>query len=299
MATAGGFIERHGLWTDDQRRHARALPARIKKEKLKLFRVAWADPHGASRAKTVTLPAFLDALENGYNINVATTTLDASGARTFASFTRGGGMDLDEMTGSPNLIIVPDPATFRILPWEPNVGWILCDEYFVSGKPFYFSPRHLLRRQSTELSRQFLSSLLRRQRRLPLRRNMPHGRDRPLLQCQRSDHVQQADECSNEPHEDQKAGHVAQQRFLVIDRLADFMNQRVHRFDGKTDLLRSRQLFGDEVVCVAEQAGSFEHPSRSRTTIMAPKGIPLLLAGTDPYVVPHLLEGVERDDFVL
>ena len=110
MAKASGFIERHGLWTDDQRRLAKALAARVKKEKLKLFRVAWADPHGASRAKTVTLPAFLDALKNGYNINVATTTLDASGARTFASFTRGGGMDLDEMTGSPNLIIVPDPG---------------------------------------------------------------------------------------------------------------------------------------------------------------------------------------------
>ncbi|HSL79415.1 MAG TPA: glutamine synthetase, partial [Pseudolabrys sp.] len=151
MAPASGFIERHGLWTDDQHRLAKALAARVKKEKLKLFRVAWADPHGASRAKTVTLPAFLDALKNGYNINVATTTLDASGARTFSSFTRGGGMDLDEMTGSPNLIIVPDPATFRVLPWEPDVGWILCDEYFVSGKPFYFSPRHLLRRQLDRL----------------------------------------------------------------------------------------------------------------------------------------------------
>ena len=108
MATASGFIERHGLWTDDQHRLASALAARVKKEEMKLFRVAWADPHGVSRAKTVTLPAFLDALKNGYNINVATTTLDASGARTFASFTRGGGMDLDEMTGSPNLIIVPE-----------------------------------------------------------------------------------------------------------------------------------------------------------------------------------------------
>jgi glutamine synthetase len=59
---------------------------------LKLFRVAWADPHGAARAKTVTVPTFLGALENGYNINVATAMLDASGARTFSSFTRGGGM---------------------------------------------------------------------------------------------------------------------------------------------------------------------------------------------------------------
>jgi glutamine synthetase len=138
MAPASGFIERHGLWTDDQHRLAKALAARVKKEKLKLFRIAWADPHGASRAKTVTLPAFLDALKNGYNINVATTTLDASGARTFASFTRGGGMDLDEMTGSPNLVIVPDPRTFRVLPWEPNVGWILSDEYSSPESPSIF-----------------------------------------------------------------------------------------------------------------------------------------------------------------
>jgi glutamine synthetase len=160
MAPASGFIERHGLWTDDQHRLAKALAARVKKEKLKLFRIAWADPHGASRAKTVTLPAFLDALKNGYNINVATTTLDASGARTFASFTRGGGMDLDEMTGSPNLVIVPDPRTFRVLPWEPNVGWILSDEYFVSGKPFYFSPRHLLRKQIERLAKRGIETLV-------------------------------------------------------------------------------------------------------------------------------------------
>ena len=56
-------------------------------------------------------------------------------------------MGLDEMTGSPNLTIVPDPATFRVLPWAPGVGWILCDEYFNSGVPFHFSPRHLLRKQ--------------------------------------------------------------------------------------------------------------------------------------------------------
>ena len=107
------------------------------------LRLAWADPHGASRAKAVTLPAFIGALDSGYNINVATTTLDSANARTFASFTRGGGMGLPEMTGSPNLTIVPDPETFRMLPWAPGVGWILCDEYFNSSVPFHFSPRQV------------------------------------------------------------------------------------------------------------------------------------------------------------
>ena len=145
------FIEQHGLWTAEQRRQAEELKRRIKSENLRFVRLAWSDPHGYSRAKALTIPAFLGALSGGYNINVATTTLDSAGARTFASFTRGGGMGLDEMTGSPNLTVVPDPATFRVLPWAPGVGWILCDEYFTSGAPFHFSPRQLLRKQLKRL----------------------------------------------------------------------------------------------------------------------------------------------------
>src|SRR4029450_7702429 len=145
------FIARHGLWTEEQRRQAEDLKRNVEKGDLHLVRLAWADPHGAARAKAVTVPAFLAVLETGYNINVATTTLDSANARTFASFTRGGGMGLAEMTGSPNLTTVPDPSTFRVLPWAPGVGWVLCDEYFNSGVPFHFSPRHLLRRQVERL----------------------------------------------------------------------------------------------------------------------------------------------------
>ena len=147
-----GFIEQHDLWTEDQKRRAKGLARRATKDGLKLFRLAWADPHGAVRAKTVTLPALLGALQDGYNTNVATSTLDASGARVFSSFIRGGGMGLEEMTGSPSIVIVPDPTTFRVLPWEPEIGWVLCDEYFTSGQPFPFSPRHLLRQQLARLA---------------------------------------------------------------------------------------------------------------------------------------------------
>jgi glutamine synthetase len=146
------FIEEHGLWSDEQRAQARELKKRLEREPLELVRIAWADPHGASRAKAVSLPVFFDALENGYNINVATTTLDSAGGRVFKSFTRGGGMGLDEMTGSPNLVAVPDPSTFRALPWAPEVGWVLTDEYFRDGRPFHFSSRHLLRRQAARLA---------------------------------------------------------------------------------------------------------------------------------------------------
>ena len=147
-----GFIERHGLWTDEQRRQAQEIKRRIEQDDLHLIRLAWADPYGASRAKAVTLPGFLAALTSGHTTTVASSTLDASGARIFSSFIRGGGMELPEMTGSPNIVVVPDPGTFRVLPWAPGIGWVLCDEYFTSGVPFHFSPRHLLRKQVERLA---------------------------------------------------------------------------------------------------------------------------------------------------
>jgi glutamine synthetase len=156
MQRAATFIERHGLWSGEQGARAAELKRRVEASSLKFIRLAWADTHGYVRAKAVTVPVFLDALVNGYNINVATTTLDASGARTFSSFIRGGGMGLDEMTGSPNLVIIPDPATFRELPWAPGIGWVLCDEYFRTGVPFHFSPRQLLRKALARMAAQGL-----------------------------------------------------------------------------------------------------------------------------------------------
>ncbi len=154
------FIEKHGLWTDQQRRQAADIKRRLEADKLRYVRLAWGDTHGYSRAKTLTVPAFLSALDAGYNIGVATTTLDSAGARVFASFTRGGGMGLAEMTGSPNLILVADPSTFRTLPWAPGVGWILGDEYFNDGRPFHFAPRQLLRKALQRLGERGSASIV-------------------------------------------------------------------------------------------------------------------------------------------
>jgi glutamine synthetase len=151
------FIERHGLWSEEQRRAADELVRRVTAEGLRFVRLAWADPHGASRAKLLTVEAFASAMRSGHNILVATYTLDGAGARVFSSFTRGGGLGIEEMTGSPNLIVVPDPATFRVLPWDKSVGWILCDVHFTNGKPFPFCPRQLLKRQLQRLAERDLT----------------------------------------------------------------------------------------------------------------------------------------------
>jgi glutamine synthetase len=46
---------------------------------------------------------------------------------------------------------VPDPATFRILPWAGRTGWLLCDLYFPDGTPVPLSTRELCRRSLRRL----------------------------------------------------------------------------------------------------------------------------------------------------
>ena len=68
-------------------------------------------------------------------------------------------MGLEEMTGSPTHHR-PDPATFRVLPWAPGVGWVLCDEYFNNGVPFTSRRGSCCAGSSTRLAEQGMSSLV-------------------------------------------------------------------------------------------------------------------------------------------
>ncbi|HBM13789.1 MAG TPA: glutamine synthetase [Rhodospirillaceae bacterium] len=148
---AEGFIARYGLWDAQQHGLVQDCLDQIQNEQITLIRLIWCDTHGITRAKAVTPQAFKSVLVNGYSIGAGSWSLDASGGRVFQTFTAGGGMGLSEMTGSPNLILVPDLTSFRLATWAPGVALVVCDDYFRDGRPFYFSPRHILRKALTPL----------------------------------------------------------------------------------------------------------------------------------------------------
>src|ERR1019366_1973949 len=50
-----------------------------------------------------------------------------------------------------DMVMLADPAMFRVLPWAPHTGWILCDLYRTEGTPHPFSTRALLRRMLARL----------------------------------------------------------------------------------------------------------------------------------------------------
>lgn len=147
------FVDMYDLRTPEEKEMIERIKFTIKEKNIQLVRVAWADQHGISRAKTMTVPAFMGVLENGLEFNTGPLFFDTGSAIVFNPFEEGGGFDLEEMTGCPNYRLVPDPSTFRILPWAPNTAWILTDAYLKDGRPLPFDSRGILRKAIQEFEK--------------------------------------------------------------------------------------------------------------------------------------------------
>jgi len=140
------FVDRHGLWTAEQRAAARTLADEVKRRGLEVVRFSFPDQHGILRGKTVTAAEVGAALESGVTITTTLFAKDTSHKTVFPVFTPGGGFGLEGMEGGADALMVADPATFRVLPWAPHSGWVLCDVYFQNGEPVPFATRRILRR---------------------------------------------------------------------------------------------------------------------------------------------------------
>jgi glutamine synthetase len=139
------FADRYGLWTPEQTRTARAIAQRVKKDKLELIRFSFADQHGVLRGKTLIAADGLGAMGSGVTMTTTLLAKDTAHKTAYPVFTAGGGFDMAEMQGGGDFVMVADPTTFKVLPWAPNTGWVLCDIYFGNGKPVPFSTRQTLR----------------------------------------------------------------------------------------------------------------------------------------------------------
>ncbi|MHB1468500.1 MAG: glutamine synthetase family protein [Solirubrobacteraceae bacterium] len=153
-----GFIAQHSLWNDSQSEAAQALLEQL--DGVEMVRVSWADQHGLVRGKTLPVASFRSTLRNGMRVNTGPVIMDTGSAITFNPFMPGGGFDSLQMQGCPDVVCVPDPNTFRVLPWAPGTGWILCDMYFQDGTPFPFSSRRVLRQTVARLDERNLECLI-------------------------------------------------------------------------------------------------------------------------------------------
>jgi len=147
-----GFIARHGLYSGEQAAAADEVAARIRELDLRTVRLVVVDQHGVPRSKSLSPDVAIAAMSNGLDFSGAIYSLDSGNQVFVPAFAAGGGFGIDELTGFPDVVLVPDPGTFRVLPWADRTGWMLCDVYFSSGAPMPLDGRGLMRRALSELA---------------------------------------------------------------------------------------------------------------------------------------------------
>lgn len=151
------FIERHGLWTENQKAAAAEVLARLDSEGIKNVRIGWGDQHGIVRGKTVTVEEFKANLRNGKDFQLVTAIFDTTNHPIVPPFGAENALNIPEMIGLPDGVLVPDPTTFKILPWVKDTAWCLSDAYLANGMPCPLSTRQILRQQLEKLAGEGMS----------------------------------------------------------------------------------------------------------------------------------------------
>lgn len=149
-----GFVERYGLDSGSGRgwdSPVEEVIAQIRELDLRTVRLAVVDQHGVPRGKMMSPAATIAAMSDGLDFSGAIYSLDTGNQVFVPAFARGGGFGIAEFTGFPDVVVVPDPGTFRVLPWADRTGWMLCDVYFGNGQPMPLDGRGLLRRVLADL----------------------------------------------------------------------------------------------------------------------------------------------------
>jgi glutamine synthetase len=143
---ARSFVERQGLWNDEQFEAAAHADSWIEEHGLEVVRLSFPDQHGILRGKTVMANEAAQVMRNGCSLTTTLLAKDTAHKTVFPVFTPGGGFGMTEMEGGGDFLMVADPTTFRVLPWASRTGWVLCDIYFENGREVPFSARHIYRR---------------------------------------------------------------------------------------------------------------------------------------------------------
>ncbi|OJU86028.1 MAG: glutamine synthetase [Solirubrobacterales bacterium 70-9] len=144
-ADRDGFVDRHELWGEAEHAAAAQIRRVIDERGIEMIRVAFVDQHGTLRGKTLVGDGLWSGLRGGCRVPSSLVLKDTSGKSVYPVFSHDAGTGVEGLGGAGDLVLVPDPKTFRVLPWAPNTGWVLCDVHFPDGRPVGFSTRRIFR----------------------------------------------------------------------------------------------------------------------------------------------------------
>ena len=139
------LAEAAGLRTDERAQRMQEVLAEIERRGLHSVRVSFADLHGVLRGKTLRADLIADAFDNGVGITSALLLKDTGQRNVFPVWATGGGLEQPWLTGAGDVMMLPDPSTFRVLPWVDGTGWLLSDLVGPDGEAVDLSTRSICR----------------------------------------------------------------------------------------------------------------------------------------------------------
>lgn len=150
------------IWSDKDFATAEAVMKAVSDNGLETIRIVFVDQHGITRGKTVMASALKSAFQAGVSMTSTLLLKDTSHTTVFPVWDENIGFGSGIMTGASDFLMLPDPATFKILPWAPTTGWMISDIYQTDGRAIELSTRHILRKSLERLHQlglEFVSGL--------------------------------------------------------------------------------------------------------------------------------------------
>ena len=155
-----GKLAQMGLLSAEDRAKAAELVALVQSKGIETVRVLFVDQHGILRGKTIVANAFASVFDAGMAVPSTLLLKDTSHRTAFDVWSSSGGKDAGPMQGAGDVLLVPCPDTFRVLPWSPHSAWIFCDVVTRSGGPVPFSSRQVLRNAMDLLADQGMAAVV-------------------------------------------------------------------------------------------------------------------------------------------
>ena len=147
-----GRLARLGLLDDARIDDSLAALARLRDNGIETVRVLFADQHGIFRGKTVVVDQCASVLAEGINVPSTLLLKDTANRTVFPVWSENPDVADGPMLGAGDILLVPDAATLRPLPWSSHSAWLLCDAHYRTGEPISFAPRNVLRRMTGQLA---------------------------------------------------------------------------------------------------------------------------------------------------
>lgn len=138
---------------DGAGRTAETVVEQCADEGIHSVRVVFTDQHGLLRGKTIAVSGLAAAFERGIGVPGSLLHKDTGNTYAIDLWSATGDATLDTLVGARNVVMRPDPTTFRRLPWVEGTAIVLSDLDTDQRRPVPHSTRGICRQAVDRLAR--------------------------------------------------------------------------------------------------------------------------------------------------